>query len=52
MAESNWASQNAMEAPFWKNGMTIEEYEEERTYLYTLTTLDFQTAKSLILSHF
>lgn len=32
--ESDWATYSLMEAPFWRNGMTPEEYEEEREYYY------------------
>ena len=32
--ESDWATYSIMEAPFWKNGMTPEEYENEREYFY------------------
>ena len=32
--ESDWATYSLMEAPFWKNGMTPEEYEKEREYFY------------------
>jgi len=31
--ESDWASESLMEAPFWRNGMTPEEYDIEREYL-------------------
>ena len=31
--KSDWATENLMEAPFWRNGMTPEEYDEEREYL-------------------
>ena len=31
--EENWATYTLMEAPFWRDGMTPEEYELERTYL-------------------
>lgn len=31
--ESNWATETLMEAPFWRNGMTPEEYDREREYL-------------------
>lgn len=30
---SDWATETLMEAPFWRNGMTPEEYDEEREYL-------------------
>ena len=31
--QSDWATETLMEAPFWKNGMTPEEYETENRYL-------------------
>ena len=31
--QSNWATETLMEAPFWRNGMTPEEYETENRYL-------------------
>lgn len=31
--ESEWATETLMEAPFWRNGMTPEEYEKENVYL-------------------
>lgn len=30
---SNWATETIMEAPFWRNGMSPEEYDIEREYL-------------------
>lgn len=27
-----WATGTLKEAPFWRNGMSTEEYEEEREY--------------------
>lgn len=30
--ESDWASYGLMEVPYWRNGMTPEEYEEEQRY--------------------
>ena len=30
---SNWASGTIKEVPFWREDMTPEEYEKERTYL-------------------
>lgn len=30
--QSDWATETLMEALFWRNGMTPEEYEEERKY--------------------
>lgn len=32
--QSNWATYGMMEAPFWRNGMTPEEYEDEDEYFY------------------
>lgn len=32
--ESNWATYGMMEAPYWRNGMTPEEYDTERKYYY------------------
>lgn len=32
---SDWASPTVMEAPYWKNEMTVEEYEHERSYYYS-----------------
>ena len=35
----DWATETLKEAPFWRDGMTPEEYDEEREYLgknYTL----------------
>ena len=34
MAESDWATPNQKEAPYWRKGMSIEEYEAERTYFF------------------
>lgn len=31
--DRDWASPTLKEVPFWRDGMTPEEYEEERTYL-------------------
>lgn len=31
--EKDWAKPNLKEAPFWRDGMTVEEYEKERKYL-------------------
>lgn len=31
--QSDWATETLMEAPFWRNGMTPEEYETENRYL-------------------
>lgn len=41
MAGDNWATHAMMEQPFWRKGMTIEEYEEEREYL-NKHIVDFQ----------
>lgn len=30
--KSDWASSTLMEAPFWRDGMSPEEYEIEREY--------------------
>lgn len=32
--KSDWATYGMMEAPYWKDGMSIEEYEAERKYYY------------------
>ena len=32
--ESTWATYGMMEAPYWRNGMTPEEYDREREYFY------------------
>ena len=32
--EEDWATPTLKEAPFWKDGMTPEEYDEEREYFY------------------
>ena len=32
MAE-DWARGTIEETPFWRDGMSVEEYEEERNYL-------------------
>ena len=31
--QSDWAAETLMEAPFWRNGMTPEEYEMENRHL-------------------
>lgn len=31
--DRNWATPTLKEAPFWREGMTPEEYDEEREYL-------------------
>lgn len=34
MEENNdWATETLKEVPFWRDGMTPEEYDEEREYL-------------------
>lgn len=30
---SNWATYTLREVPFWRDGMSPEEYDEEREYL-------------------
>ena len=30
----NWATPTVKEVPFWRNGMTPEEYDIEREYYY------------------
>lgn len=36
MAEDNkWATETLKEVPFWREGMTPEEYDIEREYFYT-----------------
>lgn len=32
MEDKNWATATLKEAPFWREGMTPEEYDEERKY--------------------
>lgn len=32
--EKNWATETLKEVPFWREDMTPEEYEVERTYYY------------------
>lgn len=34
MVENSWAPFSLQEVPFWRNGMTPEEYEKEREYYY------------------
>ncbi len=34
MDKSTWASGTIKEVPFWREDMSVEEYEEERIYLY------------------
>ena len=31
--DKEWASETLKEEPFWRDGMTVEEYEKEREYL-------------------
>ena len=31
----DWATPSLKEAEFWRDGMTVEEYEEERDYLWS-----------------
>ena len=31
----DWSTPSLREVPFWKDGMSIEEYEKEREYYYT-----------------
>lgn len=31
--QSDWATESLMEAPFWRNGMSPDEYDLEREYL-------------------
>ncbi len=33
--QSDWAPETLIEAPYWKDGMTPEEYEREREYFNT-----------------
>ena len=35
MADANWATGTLKEVPFWRDGMTPEEYDIERLYLHT-----------------
>lgn len=32
--DNSWATPGMREAPFWREGMTIDEYFEENDYLY------------------
>ena len=34
MGESGWATPTLKEAPYWRDGMTPEEYDGERDYFY------------------
>lgn len=31
--EKDWANGTLKEVPFWRDDMSVEEYEKERTYL-------------------
>lgn len=35
--KSDWASYGMMEAPYWRNGMSPEEYEFERAYFINIS---------------
>lgn len=30
--DKDWAAPTLKEAPYWRNGMTVDEYEKERAY--------------------
>lgn len=30
----DWACHSIKESPYWRDGMTVEEYEKEREYYY------------------
>ncbi|MGN0501124.1 MAG: hypothetical protein ACI4HK_08300 [Ruminococcus sp.] len=32
--DNEWATLTIKEVPFWRDGMTPEEYDEERIYFY------------------
>ena len=32
MQERDWATETLKEAPYWRDGMTPEEYDKEREY--------------------
>ena len=32
--KSDWATCSLMEAPFWRDGMSPEEYDKEQEYYY------------------
>ena len=32
--DNNWANASLREVPFWRDGMSIDEYERERDYYY------------------
>ena len=34
MVENEWATPTLKEVPFWRDGMSVEEYEIEREYYY------------------
>lgn len=44
MAENDWATPSLKEVPFWRDGMSPDEYEVERAYLYN----NFFTAKDMM----
>lgn len=34
MDNKNWATETLKEAPYWREGMSVEEYEKERNYFH------------------
>lgn len=42
----DWATVSMKEYPFWRDGMTPEEFEKERAYFYAHTS-DLKTGKYL-----
>lgn len=32
MVRNSWATPTLQEVPFWRDDMTVDEYEDERTY--------------------
>lgn len=32
--DKEWATETLKETPYWRDGMTVDEYEVERKYLY------------------
>lgn len=32
--DKEWATASLKEVPFWRDGMSVEEYEKEREYYY------------------
>lgn len=34
MAENEWATPTLKEVPFWRDGMSTEEYDKEREFYY------------------